>query len=138
MRHRRILVVDDEKNIRLMLRQALASEEVVVESAINGEEAIAKLGEAEFDVMLLDLRLPGMDGLEVLRRVHEQVPEMPVILLTAHGTIEGAVDAMRSGAVNFLQKPFSPREIRDAVAEALQTNKSPGEANETRSSESSN
>jgi DNA-binding NtrC family response regulator len=64
--------------------------------------------------------MPGMDGLEVLRQVQTRQPGMPVILLTAHGTVESAVEAMRGGAVNFLQKPFSPREIREAVDKALQ------------------
>jgi len=119
MTQRRILIVDDEKNIRLMLSQALASDATLVETAVNGEEALQKLERSAYDLMLLDLRMPGMSGLEVLRQAHAQYPAMPVIVLTAHGTVESAVEAMRGGAVNFLQKPFSPREIRDAVEKAL-------------------
>ena len=120
MKERRILVVDDERNIRLMLSQTLASDSTTVQTAINGEEALQKLEQSSYDLMLLDLRMPGMDGLDLLRRVHGQWPNMPVILLTAHGTVDSAVAAMRGGAVDFLQKPFSPREIREAVEKALQ------------------
>jgi DNA-binding NtrC family response regulator len=118
MTHRKILVVDDEKNIRLMLRQTLADEMTTVDTAVNGEEALQKLEQTNYDLVLLDLRLPGMDGLAVLSEVHRRYVRLPVILLTAHGTVDGAVEAMRGGAVNFLQKPFSPREIREAVEAA--------------------
>ena len=127
MTQRKILVVDDEKNIRLMLSQALASNTTTIETAINGEEALQKLQQSDYDLLLLDLRMPGMDGVQVLRLVHAQHPKLPVILLTAHGTVETAVEAMQSGAVNFLQKPFSPREIREAVDKALQEPKAPPE-----------
>ena len=120
MTPRKILVVDDEKNIRFMLSQTLATEDTMVETAVNGEEALQKLAASAYDLMLLDLRMPGMTGLEVFERVHADHPVMPVIVLTAHGTVESAVEAMRGGAANFLQKPFSPREIRDAVEKALQ------------------
>jgi DNA-binding NtrC family response regulator len=120
MTRRSILVVDDEKNIRLMLSQSLASDSMTVETAVNAEEALQKLAESNYDLMLLDLRMPGMDGMQMLERVRAEKPDLPVILLTAHGTVETAVKAMRGGAVNFLQKPFSPREIREAVEKALQ------------------
>ena len=119
MTKRRILVVDDEKNIRLMLPQALADEETKIDTAVNGEEALDKLGQAAYDLVLLDLRLPGMDGLEVLKEIHKRDAKLPVILLTAHGTVENAVEAMKIGAANFLQKPFSPRELREAVENVL-------------------
>jgi DNA-binding NtrC family response regulator len=125
MTQRKILVVDDEKNIRLMLSQTLASNTTVVETAINGEEALQKLEQSSYDLVLLDLRMPGMDGVEVLHQAHARHPNLPVILLTAHGTVETAVEAMRGGAVNFMQKPFSPREIRDAVDSALKGRNSP-------------
>jgi DNA-binding NtrC family response regulator len=120
MDRRRILVVDDEKNIRLMLTQALASEKTIVDTAVNGEEALEKIAQTSYDLVLLDLRLPGMNGLDVLREIRESHESLPVILLTAHGTVESAVEAMRVGAVNFLQKPFAPRELREAVEAALE------------------
>lgn len=119
MVRRRILAVDDEKNIRLMLAQALATEDTVVETAVNGEEALDRIEQSEYDLVLLDLRLPGMDGLAVLREIRKRKADLPVILLTAHGTVESAVEAMQSGAVNYLQKPFAPRELRQAVEGVL-------------------
>lgn len=119
MAQRRILIVDDEKNIRLMLTQALASDETRVETAVNGEEALQKLQQTKYDLLLLDLRLPGMDGLDVLKEVRRLDDELPVIVLTAHGTVESAVEALRGGAVNFLQKPFAPRELREVVENSL-------------------
>jgi DNA-binding NtrC family response regulator len=119
MAHRRILVIDDEKNIRTMLTQALTAEDTVVETAVNGEEALDKIAQTAYDLVLLDLRLPGMGGLEVLRAIRESDAKLPVILLTAHGSVESAVEAMRIGAINYLQKPFAPRELREAVDNAL-------------------
>jgi CheY-like chemotaxis protein len=115
-----ILVVDDEKNIRLTLSQSLESLGFPIQTAVNGEEALKKLEEAEFGLLLLDLKMPGMDGMEVLHRVRDRWPAIPVIIITAYGTIEFAVDAMKLGAVDFIQKPFSPREIRELVVQVLQ------------------
>ena len=99
MERQRILVVDDEKNIRLTLVQALESAGMLVQTAGDGEEALRLLSEADFNLVLLDLKLPGMDGLEVLRRIRQSRPKLRVIIITAHGTIEYAVEAMKSGAV---------------------------------------
>jgi DNA-binding response OmpR family regulator len=115
-----ILVVDDEKNIRLTLSQSLEPLSLPIQTAVNGEEALQKLHEGEFSLLLLDLKMPGMDGMEVLRRVKEWWPHTRVIIITAHGTIETAVEAMKLGAVDFIQKPFSPGEIRELVEEVLE------------------
>jgi len=120
IKKRPILLVDDEKNIRLTLSQSLEPLGLPIQTAVNGEEALQKIQEAEFGLLLLDLKMPGMDGMDVLRRVRERWPTMPVIIITAHGTIESAVDAMKIGAVDFIQKPFSPREIRELVTKVLQ------------------
>ena len=114
-----VLIVDDEKNIRLTLSQSLASLELETDTAVNGEEALAKLKEKDYGLVLLDLRLPGMDGMEVLRRLREIRPDIRVIIITAYGTIESAVDAMKLGAVDFIQKPFSPKEIRGLVSQVM-------------------
>lgn len=90
-----------------------------VQTAINGEDALEQLERTTFDLMLLDLRMPGMDGMEVLRQAARQRPDMPVIIITAHGTIENAVEAVKLGAVDFIQKPFSPQEIQTLVAQVL-------------------
>ena len=123
METRGVLIVDDEKNIRLTLRRALESLRLDTDSAVNGEEALAKLQERRFSVVLLDLKMPGMDGMEVLRRLRAARPEVKVIIITAHGTSESAVEAMKLGAADFIQKPFAPKEIRDLVTKVLDRDK---------------
>jgi len=117
------LIVDDEKNIRLTLAQCLESLELETDTAVNGEEALTKLKEKDYGLVLLDLRMPGMDGMEVLRRLREIRPDIRVIIITAYGTIESAVDAMKLGAVDFIQKPFSPKEIRGLVSQVMDREK---------------
>ncbi|MBN2310008.1 MAG: response regulator [Candidatus Hydrogenedentes bacterium] len=114
-----VLVVDDEKNIRLTLAQALEPMDLRVETAVNGEEALQKVRQQEFHLMLLDLKMPGVDGMEVLRALCQLRPEIRIIIITAYGTVENAVEAMKLGAVDFVQKPFSPKEIRDLVSRVL-------------------
>jgi DNA-binding NtrC family response regulator len=114
-----VLVVDDEKNIRLTLRESLKAIDLDVDAAVNGEEALEMAGQKTYDLVLLDLKMPGMDGIEVLRRLRELSRATAVILLTAHGTVESAVEAMKLGAVDFLQKPFAPQEIREVVSQVL-------------------
>jgi DNA-binding response OmpR family regulator len=120
---RPILIVDDEKNIRLTLSQALETLGGEIDAAANGEEALSKLKEREFGLILLDIRMPGMDGMEVLRQVREIRPDIRVIMITAYGTIESAVEAMKLGAVDFLQKPFDPEEIRELVSRVMDRDK---------------
>lgn len=116
-----ILVVDDEKNIRLTMSQSLEPLEIAVQTAVNGEEALQKLREmGPFRLVFLDLKMPGMDGIEVLRRIRDDWPKTRVIIITAHGTIESAVEAMKLGAADFIQKPFSPGEIRDLATQVLE------------------
>ncbi len=113
MEKKPILVVDDEKNIRLTMSQALEPLGVPVETAVNGEEALQKINRGDYGLMFLDLKMPGMSGMEVLRKVRDDRSEIRVIIITAHGTIETAVEAMKLGAADFIQKPFSPGEVRD-------------------------
>lgn len=115
----RILVVDDEKNIRLTLSHMLEMEGYAVETAVNGEDALQRLQEESFDLMLLDLKMPGIAGTEVLAQVNERYPQIKVIMVTAHGTVDNAVEAMKVGAVDFIQKPFAPQEIRELVSRVL-------------------
>jgi DNA-binding response OmpR family regulator len=120
MQKKTILIVDDEKNIRLTLSVTLESTEMQVDTAINGEEALEKIGQKEYDLMLLDIKMPGMDGIAVLAESRKIRANMPVIMITAHGTIENAVEAMKLGAVDFIQKPFAPKEIRELVTKVLE------------------
>lgn len=119
MKSQRILIVDDEKNIRLTLTQALEPTGYAVETSVNGEDALKKLDEKEFGLILLDLKMPGMGGLEFLRRITEQRPDIRVVIISAYGTVDNAVDAMKLGAVDFIQKPFTPREIRELVQQIM-------------------
>jgi DNA-binding response OmpR family regulator len=120
MKKRPILIIDDEKNIRLTMSQSLEPLEIPVQTAVNGEEALRKLRETPFGLVFLDLKMPGIDGMEVLRQIKDDWPKIRVIIITAHGTIESAVEAMKLGAVDFIQKPFSPGEIRELATQVLQ------------------
>jgi len=123
MKGRSVLIVDDEKNILLTLSQSLEVLQLETDTATNGEEALAKLKEKEFGLILLDIRMPGMDGMEVLRQVREIRPDIRIIMISAYGTIEVAVEAMKLGAVDFIQKPFSPEEVRALVSRVLDREK---------------
>ena len=114
-----ILVVDDEKNIRLTISQSLEPLDLPIWTAASGEEALQKLQESPFGLVLLDMKMPRMGGMEVLRRIKEDWPNIRVIIITAHGTIESAVEAMKLGAVDFIQKPFSPDDIRELAKSVL-------------------
>lgn len=119
MNQGKVLIIDDEKNIRLTLSKCLKYIDFDVDEAINGEEGLEKFWASHYDLIVLDLKMPGMDGLEVLKRIREKDRETPVIVVTAHGTVDVAVDAMKLGAADFMQKPFTPREIQDRVKEII-------------------
>lgn len=110
-----VLIVDDEKNIRLTLSIALEQLGISVDTASTGTEALEKLAEKSYKVILLDLRLPDLDGMEILRHLAEMRPEIKVIVITAYGSIDLAVEAMKLGAVDFLPKPFDTTAVREMV-----------------------
>ena len=120
MKGKQILVVDDERNIRLTMSQALEPLGIPVQTAVNGEEALQKLREGAFGLIFLDLKMPGMDGMEALRSIREEWPAARVVIISAHGTIDSAVGALKLGAVDFIQKPFSPVEIRELATRVLE------------------
>jgi two-component system nitrogen regulation response regulator NtrX len=107
----RILVVDDEQNIRRSLEITLEGEGFAVESAGTGEEALAAVAADPPDAVFLDIKLPGLDGMEVLRRLRAEHPRLPVVMITGHATIARAVEATRLGAFDFVEKPFSSERI---------------------------
>lgn len=123
MKKSRALIVDDEKNIRITLAQAMESLGLETDTAVNGEEALEKFAKNEFDLALLDLKMPGIDGMETLRRLRQTRKDIKVIIITAYGSVDSAVEAMKLGAVDFLQKPFSPQDVRDIVSQALDRDK---------------
>ena len=115
-----VLIVDDEAEIRESLQTLLELEGYEVETAVDGEDGLAKLGERPFDLVLLDLALPGRSGIELLPEIRALDAQLPVIIITAYGTVEDAVRAMQGGAGNFLQKPWDNEkllaDVRSAVA----------------------
>jgi DNA-binding NtrC family response regulator len=120
MNNTTVLIVDDEKNIRLTLTRTLEAIALPTDSAMNGEEALEKLKQQTYALMLLDIKMPGMDGIGVLAETRKIRPHMPVIMITAHGTVDNAVEAMKLGATDFIQKPFAPQEIRELVTRVLE------------------
>src|SRR5687768_8751603 len=117
----RILVADDEAGIREFLTDALELDEHTVVAAKDGKEAAKLLDERGFDLVLTDLKMPGLDGMALLRKVRAEQPEIEVIVMTAHGTVDNAVEAMKLGAFEYLQKPISgPDELRLLVARAVE------------------
>jgi DNA-binding response OmpR family regulator len=121
----RILIVDDEPNVRLMLRTALESSGYRVSEAADGQGALEQLERGPFHLMILDLRMPRLDGMATLARLRERGGVTPVVMLTAHGSIPDAVAAMKLGAIDFLTKPITPARLREVVAEVLQRNRAP-------------
>lgn len=116
-----VLIVDDDEDLCQLLQLRFASVGYDVTVALTGREALAALAHKQFHALVLDLRLSDGDGLELLRCIREREAELPVVILTAHGTIEFAVEAMRRGAFGFLTKPFHDHELRQTVAHAVET-----------------
>lgn len=116
---KRILVVDDEKNIRTTVGYALEMDGHEVDTAVNGEDALQKMENTDYALVLLDLQMPGLNGIETLAEIAQRTPETSVAIVTAHGTIDNAVEAMKLGAIDFIQKPFTPKEIRALANEVL-------------------
>ncbi len=114
-----ILVVDDEPNVRKVLGAMLEQAGYLTTRAATGDEALGLVRAQDPDLVITDLKMPGMDGLDLLRRLKEGFPEIPVILLTAHGTVEAAVEAMKQGALDFLAKPFDKTRVLEIVAKGL-------------------
>ena len=115
-----VLIIDDEASIRETLEALLELEGYRVEMAIDGEAGLGRIEQQAYDLVLLDLALPGKNGIEILTLIRESAPELPVIMLTAYGTVDNVVDAIRAGAQNFVQKPWDNEkllaDIRSAIA----------------------
>ena len=118
-RKRRILVVDDDELVRNSLACGLRSEGFEVLAAPDGKTSLKILGFEDVDVVLADLRMPGMDGMELLRKAKELNPDLPVIIITGYADVEGAVEAMKAGAHDFLAKPVKIAELIEIVRRAL-------------------
>jgi FixJ family two-component response regulator len=118
-RFRRILIVDDETNVRLVLRMTLETEGYEIFESGSGAHALQTLAEHSFALAILDLRMPGMDGLALLARMREDGIRVPAVMISAHSDVPDAVHAMKLGAVDFLQKPLRPETLRTVVSETL-------------------
>lgn len=116
----RILVVDDDRNLRYSFRKILNKEDYELLEAESGEEAIRKVEEEKPDLVLMDVRMPGMSGLEAFKRVKELNSKLPVIVMTAYGTVDTAIEAMKLGAYEYVLKPFDIETMRDLVEKGLQ------------------
>jgi two-component system response regulator AtoC len=117
----RILVADDEEGLRCFLVEVLTDEGHEVTAAADGAQAAALLDAGDFHLLLTDLKMPGLDGMSLVRKARAEQPEMEVVVMTAHGTVAGAVEAMKLGAFDYLQKPLSsPAELRLLVERALE------------------
>jgi DNA-binding response OmpR family regulator len=114
-----VLIVDDEPNVRFVLRTALESVGYQVLEAADGAAALVRLQQSICDLVLLDLQMPKMDGMETLRRLRTDGHAVPVVILTAHGSIPDAVTAMKLGAIDFLTKPITPNKLRGVIAEVI-------------------
>lgn len=115
-----ILIVDDERDIRQLLREMLTLEGHEVTEATNGSEALSRLRDASFDLVLTDVRMPNLSGMELLRRVREVSPSTEVVVATAYAELDTAIECMRAGAFDLLRKPFNLQELFSCVARALE------------------
>jgi two-component system, NtrC family, response regulator AtoC len=118
-----ILIVEDNEDLCLVLADNLKKAGHNVKTAFAGEDAIQLLNKEIYDLMLLDVRLPQKNGMQVLKEAHDIDPDLLIVMITAHGTIQSAVDAMKAGAYDYLMKPFELDELRMVVAKALETQK---------------
>ena len=114
-----ILVIDDDESMRIGCIQTLREQGYRVKSAENGADGLEMIEKESFDVILLDLKMPGISGLDMLKKIHEIGPNHIIIVITGHGTIDVAVETMRHGAYNFLTKPFTPEALCRAVGDGV-------------------
>ena len=114
-----VLVVDDEPIVCHSIRRILSKQSCAVEEAFDVDAALQKMKLHKYDLVLLDLRMPKRSGMEILRSIKTQWPNLPVIIVTGHGSINAAIEATKIGAFNFIPKPFTPAELTRATAEAL-------------------
>jgi len=115
----KILIIDDEKSIRSTLREILEYEKYTVEEAVDGQDGIEKLAKGKYDIALCDIKMPKLDGIEVLEKAQKISPELPFVMISAHGSIETAVDAVKKGAYDFIQKPPDLNRLLITVRNAL-------------------
>ena len=117
---KRLLIADDELNMRRVLEAILRRDGYDVVTVANGNEALANMGRG-INMVITDLKMPGLDGMGLLRRLSVDYPDVPVVMITAHGSVENAVEAVKLGAFDYLEKPFDQEQIHQIVAKAMRT-----------------
>lgn len=115
----RILIIDDERPIRNTLREILEFEKIQVDDAENGQKALSLIEKTDYDAVLCDIKMPGMDGMEVLEKIQSLNPDIPVIMISGHGTIETAVESLKKGAYDYISKPPDLNRLLVTVRNAL-------------------
>jgi DNA-binding NtrC family response regulator len=118
-----LLIIDDEKSIRKTLSEILSFEGYKIEEAVDGEEGLKKFKEKTFDVVLCDIKMPKIDGMEFLQKATETNPDVPIIMISGHGNIETAVEAVKKGAYDFIQKPPDLNRMLITIRNAMERNK---------------
>jgi DNA-binding NtrC family response regulator len=114
----RVLLVDDEEQFLDVLSQRLGTRGIDAETSTSGEEALVKIKNRNFDAIVLDVMMPGMGGIETLKRIRKEYPELQIIMLTGRGSVDKAVEAMKEGAIDFLEKPADINKLMDKISEA--------------------
>jgi two-component system response regulator AtoC len=118
---KQVLIVDDEPNLRKILAAQLSRDGYEVMLAEDGEQGLSMLREHHIDLVVTDLKMPKVDGMTLLREALKETPDLPIVMITAHGTVDTAVEALKLGAFDYLTKPFDKDEVRQVVAKALKT-----------------
>ena len=113
-----VLVVDDEEQFLKVFSQRLEGRGMKVDTSTSGEEALTKVKGKDFDAIILDLAMPGLSGIETLKRIRNENPDLQIIILTGHGSIEKGVEAIKEGAVDFLEKPADVNKVMEKISEA--------------------
>jgi DNA-binding NtrC family response regulator len=113
-----VLLVDDEEQFLKVLSQRLEGRGIKVDTSTSGEDALKRVEGKDFDAIILDLAMPGMSGLETLKRIRSENPEVQIIMLTGHSSVEKGVEAIKAGAVDFLEKPADMNKIMEKISEA--------------------
>jgi len=113
-----VLLVDDEEKFLEVLSQRLSTRGVHAETSTSGEEALVKIKNRAFDAIVLDLMMPGIGGIETLKRIRKENPELQIIMLTGRGTVDKAVEAMKEGAIEFIEKPADINQLMEKIGEA--------------------
>lgn len=115
----KILIADDEQSLRLVLDTILRKDGYEVDTAENGKQAVEMVITGEYDMVILDIRMPLLDGMQAFREIHKVKPDLPVLLMTAYGSGYDAVEAMKRGAFDYITKPFNVEQVKFHVAQAI-------------------